>query len=161
MAAHLNQDVGFDEVRWAHMRKISYDSRASFAGPPEKKLIAAGTHLYRLVNFVTGIYFDSPWWMPEPVFAELRDDASRSAHGGGRLLRNYVAQYMALPSGDTQLCVVEIALTADVYGWIGQSSALFGRPAGMEQVFLPNLAERGSPRNSMHATVVRTYWLKF
>ena len=161
MPAYLNQDLGFDEVRWATMRQTSYDSRVAFQGPPEKQLLPQGTRLYRLVNMVTGTYFDSVWWIPEAVFSELRDDANRSSHGGGRLFRNYVAQYMAMPSGSTQLCVVEIQLVNSVYAWVGRSSGLFDRPGGMEQVYLPNLSERGSPRISAHARLVRTYWLKF
>jgi hypothetical protein len=98
---------------------------------------------------------------PKSVFAELHDDANRSLHGGGRLFRNYVAQFMALPSGSKQLCVVEIQLTKPVYAWVGHSAALFGRPGGMDQVYLPNLAERGNPRMSGDASLVRTYWLKF
>ncbi len=161
MPAYLNQDLGFDEVRWATMRKTSYDSRAAFQGSPQKKLLPQGTLLYRLVNMVTGIYFDSVWWIPEAVFLELHDDANQSSRGGGRLFRNYVAQYMATPSGSTQLCVVEIQLVNSVYAWVGLSSPLFGRPGGMEQVYLPNLADRGSPRTSSHARLVRTFWLKF
>lgn len=161
MATVLNQDLGFDEVRWATLRSISYDSRASFQGSPQKTLIPAGTRLYRISNMVTGIYFDSRWWMPEPVFKELHDDANRSSHGGGRLFRNYVAQYMSLPYTGGPMCVVEILLVRPVYAWVGRSSPLFNRPGGMEQIFLPNLAERGSPRTSAHAHLVRTYWLKF
>jgi hypothetical protein len=158
---YLNQALGFDEVRWATMRKTSYDSRLSFQGAPQKKLLSIGTRLFRLVPLVNGMYFEAVWWMPESVFSELHDDANRSSHGGGRLFRNYVAQYMALPSGTTQLCVVEIALTKAAYAWVGRSAPLFDRPGGTEQVFLPNLSERGNPRNSLHARVVRTYWLKF
>jgi hypothetical protein len=161
MPTFLNNDLGFDEVRWATLRKTSYDSRMSFQGSPQKTLPPAGTRLFRLVNMVTGIYFDAVWWIPAPVFRELHDDVNRSAHGGGRLFRNYVAEYMALPAGDTQLCVVEIELATPVYAWIGRSSALFGRPGGMEQIYLPNLTDRGSPRTSAHARLVRTYWLKF
>jgi hypothetical protein len=161
LAAYLNHEFGFDEVRWATMRKTSYDTRASFRGAPVKTLLSPGTRLYRLVTLVTGNYFDSAWWMPEAVFSELRDDVNKSSHGGGRLLRNYVAEYMALPSGKTQLCVVEIELTTSVYAWLGESSALFKRPGGMPQVFLPNLTDRGSPRISSHARVRQTYWLKF
>jgi hypothetical protein len=161
MSGILNQSLGFDEVRWATLRKTSYDSRASFRGLPRKTLLSAGTRLFRLVNMVAGTYFDAVWWIPEPVFRELHDDANRSTHGGGRLFRNYVAEYLALPCGDTQLCAVEIQLTASVYAWTGCSSALFDRPGGMEQVYLPNLTERGNPRTSAYATLVRTYWLKF
>ena len=99
--------------------------------------------------------------LPKCTFDELHDDANRSQHGGGRLFRNYVAQYMSLPSGDYQLSIVEIELTESVYAWVGLSKPLFGRPGGMEQVFLPNLANRGEPRTSACARVVRTYWLKF
>ena len=161
MAGFLNQELGFDEVRWATMRKTSYDAGASFQGPAEKRLLATGTRLYRLMNLPNGRYFESVWWMPQDVFRELHNDAAQSSHGGGRLFRNYVAQYMALPSGGNQLCVVEIELTRAAYAWVGHSSPLFNRPGGMEQVYLPNLAERGSPRNSMHARIVRTYWLRF
>ena len=160
MATYLNQELAFDEVRWATMRKTSYDSRASFRGAPAKKLLPPGTRLYRLLSALKAPSFDAAWWMPEAVFSELHEDANRSAHGGGRLFRNYVAQYMALPSGATQLSVVEIELTKSVYAWAGLSSPLFNRPGGMEQVYLPNLAERGSPRTSAHARIVRTYWLK-
>jgi hypothetical protein len=161
MSAILNQDLGFDEVRWATLRKASYDSRQTFQQSPKKTLLPAGTQLFRLVRLVTGIYFDAVWWLPESVFRELHDDANRSAHGGGRLFRNYVAEYLALPSGDAQLRVVEIQLTTPVYAWTGRSAPLFARPGGMEQIYLPNLPDRGSPRTSSHATVVRTYWLKF
>jgi hypothetical protein len=159
--AFLNQDLGFDEVRWATLRKTSYDSRLSFQGSPQKTLLPTGTNLFRLVNILTGTYFDSVWWIPAPVFRELHDDANRSAHGGGRLFRNYVAQYLALPSGNSQLCVVEIQLTTPVYAWVGHSSPLFDRPGGMEQVYLPNLSDRGSTKTRSHAGLVRTYWLKF
>lgn len=161
MPSYLNQEFGFDEVRWATMRKTSYDSRASFQGAPQKRLLPNGTKLYRLVNLVTGLYFDSTWWIPESVFTELLRDANQSSHGGGRLFRNYVAQYMAAPSGSTQLCVVEIQLSTSVFAWVGLSSPLFNRPGGMEQVYLPNLADRGNPRTSAHAKLLRTYWLKF
>lgn len=161
MAQYLNQELGFDEVRWATTRKTSYDSRRSFQGTPQKLLLQPGTRLYRLVYMVTGRYFDEVWWMPKTVFDELHDDVNRSGHGGGRLFRNYVAQYMALPSGSFQLCVVEIEILRGVYAWVGASSALFDRPGGMEQVFLPNLADRGNPRTSSHASLVHTYWLRF
>jgi hypothetical protein len=161
MPTYLNQALGFDEVRWATLRKTSYDSRASFRGAPQKKLLPVRTRLYRLVPLLTGRYFDSVWWMPEAAFSELHDDANRSSHGGGRLFRNYVAEFMALPSGSSQLCVVEIELRNPVYAWVGRSAALFNRPGGMKQVFLPNLSERGNPRMSTNARLVRTYWLKF
>jgi len=161
MGKFLNQDLGFDEVRWATTRKTSYDSRASFQGPPQKTLFPPGTRLYRLVYIVNGMYFDGVWWMPKGTFDELQADVNKSQHGGGRLFRNYVAEFMALPSGSYQLSVVEIELTAHVYAWVGLSKPLFGRPGGMEQVFLPNLADRGEPRTSSHARVLNTYWLKF
>ena len=99
--------------------------------------------------------------MPETVFTQLRNQANRAEHGTGRLLRNYVAEYMALPSGSFQLSVIEIALIQPAYAWVGQSAPLFDRPGGMEQIFLPNLAERGDPRTSSSARLVHTYWLKF
>jgi hypothetical protein len=161
MEAFLNQSLGFDEVRWATLRQTSYDSRIAFHGMPVKTRLNSCTKLFRLLRMATGTYFDGVWWMPQSVFEELHNEASRSTHGGGRLFRNYVAQYMALPSGNSQLCVVELELTRPVFAWVGKSAPLFDRPGGMEQIFLPNLAERGNPRSSLHAKVTRTYWLKF
>jgi hypothetical protein len=158
---YLNQNLDFDEVRWATMRKTSYDSRRSFQGAPEKVLLPVGTRLYRLVPIVTGKYLDEVGWMPSDVFEELHNDANKAGHGGGRLFRNYVAQYMALPSGDFQLCVVEIELVQPVYAWGGLSSPLFERPGGMQQIYLPYLADRGEPRQSSNARLVHTYWLQF
>lgn len=160
-AQALNQALTFDEVRWATMRKTSYDARSSFQQSPEKMMIDSGAKLFRLVQLVNGRYFDSPWWMPENAFEKIRQYANGSLHGSGRLLRNYIAQYFALPVGDTQLCVVEIELTSPVYAWIGTSAALFRRPGGMPQIFLPNLNDRGNPRFSPVAKVMRTYWLQF
>jgi len=99
LATYLNQDLGFDEVRWATMRKTSYDSRASFQGAPSKKLLPSGTRLYRLVNLLNGRFFEGVWWIPKGTFDELHDDANRSQHGGGRLFRNYIAH-----SGDRAAC---------------------------------------------------------
>jgi hypothetical protein len=160
MPTYLNHDLGFDQVRWATRRRTSYDSRESFQGEPRKILLPVGSHLFRLIPLATGTYFDAVWWIPERVFRELHDDANRAAHGGGRLFRNYVAEALAVPGSGRQLCVVEIELTDPVYGWVGNSAPLFGRPGGVEQVYLPNLAERGSPRSSGSARLVRTYWLQ-
>ena len=158
---HLNHEVSFDEVRWATSRKTSYDSRLSFVRYPAKRLLSDETRLYRLVPLANTRSFEGPWWMPDSVFTELRNDANRSSTGGGRLLRNYVAQYLALPFGGNQLSAVEIALTEPVYAWVGPAAALFARPGGMEQVFLPHLAQRGAPSRSAHARIVRTYSLCF
>jgi hypothetical protein len=161
MAKYLNQDLGFDEVRWRTMRKTSYDSALSFDGPAEKVLLQIGAKLFRLVHLPNGQYFDGLWWMPESTFEELHDNANSASHGGGRLLRNYVAEALALPSGGSQLCVVEIELVQPVFAWSGPASALFGRPGRMDQIYLPNLGMSGDPRYSHHAKVTRTYWLKF
>lgn len=161
MATYLNQELGFDEVRWATLRKTSYDSRGAFQSAPDKQLLPLGSRLFRLVPMTNGRYFEGFWWMPQSVFEQLHTDANRAAHGGGRMFRNYIAQYMALPPGANQLSVVEIELTQPVYGWVGNSAPLFDRPGGMEQIYLPNLADRGQPRFSIYARLVRTYWLKF
>ena len=97
------------------MSEVSYDSRASFEGVPAKTLLSPGTQLYRLVYIANDRPFDGPWWIPQIVFEELRNDANGSQHGSGPLFRNYVSQYMALPSGNFQLSVLEIELTANVY----------------------------------------------
>lgn len=158
---HLNQQLGFDEVRWATMRKTSYDAGASFKDPPVKTLLPMHTRLFRLLPLAAGSYFDSSWWMPKAVFTELQNDVNRSSHGGGRLLRNYIGQYMALPVSDKQLSLAEIELIRGAYAWVGNSAPLFERPGGMQQVFLPNLADRGSPKTSANARLIRTYSLTF
>ena len=161
MPQYLNQDLGFDEVRWATTRKTSYDALGAFDGPPLKVLLHPGTRLVRLVAMAAGNVFDGVWWMPQEVFTELRADVNSASHGSGRLLRNYIAQSMALPSGSYQLSAVEIELTQPVYGWTGKTKPLFSRPGGMDQVFLPNLGERGNRGTSLFAKQVFTYWLKF
>ena len=161
MPQYLNQELSFDEVRWSTMRKTSYDSLRSFRGAPQKVLLPAGTTLYRLVPMANANSFEGVWWMPKAVWDELRNDANRSSHGSGRLLRNYVAQYMALPSGSYQLSVVEIELVQPVYAWSGDSAGLFDRLGGMLQIYLPNLPERGDPTKSLFARTVRTFWIKF
>lgn len=161
MEAVLNQALGFDEVRWATTRKTSYDAMPAFAGMPQKTRLEPRTRLFRLLRMATGMYFDGVWWMPAQVFDELRAQTNRSQHGSGRLFRNYVAQALALPVGDVQLCVVEIELVKPVFAWVGKTAPLFERPGGVEQVFLPNLAEKGRPSASVVAKVNHTYWLKF
>ena len=161
MPQYLNQEFGFDEVRWATTRKASYDSRLSFVGAAKKVLLPIGTSLFRLVYLVNGQYFDQVWWMPGDEFDRLKKRANQSDGPAGAQLRESIAEHFALPSGGSQLCVVGIQLTRPVYAWEGRSSPLFERPGGMTQIFLPNLAERGNPRDSSHARVVHTFWLKF
>jgi hypothetical protein len=57
----LNQDLGFDEVRWATMKKTSYDSLRSFQGSPTKTRLFKGTALFRLVGLVGPRPFDGTW----------------------------------------------------------------------------------------------------
>ncbi len=162
MTTHLNDALEFDAVRWSiGLETSKYDAAKSFQTPPQKTLLPPRTRLYRLVYIANGRYFDEVWWMPKRTFDELHEDANRSQHGGGRLFRNYIAQFMSLPSGSHQMSIVEIELTESVYAWIGKTAPLAGRPGGMEQVFLPNLADRGSPRTSAYARILHTYWLKF
>jgi len=161
MADYLNQELGFDEVRWLTMRKTSYDALLSFRDMPSKVLLPVGTKLFRLVALAAGNEFDGVWWTPESVFNEVRMQVNSASHGSGRLLRNYIAQDLALPSGDFQLAVLEIQLTRPVYGWKGIASGLFGRPGGKEQIYLPNLGERGDRGQSLHARSNFSYWLRF
>lgn len=161
MPRFLNQEFGFDEVRWATARKTSYDSRQSFSGAATKVLLPTGTTLFRLVHLVNGQYFDQVWWMPGAEFDRLRGRANQLAGPAGAQLRESIAEHFALPHGGTQLCVVEIQLTMPVFAWEGKSSPLFERPGGMTQIYLPNLADRGDPRTSSHAKVVHTFWLRF
>jgi len=59
--------------------------------------------------------------------------------GSGRLFWTYVTQFMALPSGNLQLCVVEIDLTKQADEWVGKYYPLFEGSGGIDQVFLLNL----------------------
>jgi hypothetical protein len=161
MPEYLNHEFGFDEVRWQTMRKTSYDSLPSFEGVPEKVLLPIGTILFRLAYLPTANNFDGAWWMPKDAFDQLKNTVNAAPHGSGRMLRNYVAEGLALPAAGFQLCVIEIELTRPVYAWRGPAAGLFDRPGGASQIYLPNLAERGDPRTSLHAKAVRTYWLKF
>lgn len=154
MGPILNQDLGFDEVRWGTLRKTSYDAKISFLNAPVKTRLGKGTRLYRLMRLAAGMYWDGVWWMPEDVFAQVRAVNNQATHGSGRLLRNLIAEGLALPNGKVQLSVAEIELKEDVFAWVGKASALFDRPGGMEQVFLPFLNDRV-------AKVVRTYGLQF
>jgi len=161
MVEYLNQDLGFDEVRWSTLRKTSYDALLSFKGMPAKVLLPVGTNLFRLVPIAAGNVFDGVWWTPEHVFDEVRAQVNAASHGSGRLLRNYIAQDLALPSGSYQLSIVEIQLTRPVYVWTGIASELFNRPGGKEQIYLPNLGERGDRGQSLHARSTFTYQLSF
>ncbi len=156
----LNANLEFDEVRWRTTRKASYDSQLSFVGGGRKTLLPAGTKLFRLVPLPNGDYFHGQWWMPEKTFNQLKNQTNRASHGGGRLLRNQIVQGLALPSAN-QLCVIEIELVANVFGWSGIASGLFDKHGGLEQIFLPNLPRSGDPTFSDHAKISGTFWLKF
>ena len=91
MEGYLNQDLQFDDVRWKIMQQIGEDSLVSFQGAPIKTLLPAGTRLYRLLRRADGRYFNESWWMTKKVFVELYEAATRPKHGGGALLRNYIA----------------------------------------------------------------------
>lgn len=158
---YLNHDLGLDEVRWLTTRKASYDSLPSFSKKPEKILLQPGTKLYRLEYLPTGKYFGEVWWMPEKTFNKLEADVNMAEHGGGRLLRNYIADGLSLPKANDQRSVIKIELVQPVYAWSGKASSLFNRHGGSEQIYLPHLLASGDPRWSDHARVVTTYWLRF
>ena len=161
MSQYLNHELGFDEVRWATMRKTSYDVKKSFEKVPEKIVLHEGTLLYRLIQFPTGKYFDAVWWMPKVVFDRIRNDTNRNPKGDGQVFREIAGRLLALPSASTQLGAVEIELVRPVYVWSGGAFGLFDNDGGVPQIYLPHLALPGDPQFSLHARVVRTYWLRF
>ncbi len=163
--AYLNQEMQFDEVRWATYRKASYDARLSFTGEPRKVLLPARTRLCRLVPLFGGNPFESPWWMPKETFESMIGVNQRAAHGSGAQLRNLLVEGLALPSNN-QLSVVVIELDTPVFAWQGLASRLKlregkDRPGGLMQIYLPRLGERGQPGWSPYAHLLETYWIKF
>ncbi|MGD9587739.1 MAG: hypothetical protein AB7Q37_08395 [Pyrinomonadaceae bacterium] len=161
MGRYLNSDMGFEEVRWRISRDISPDFLPSFDGTPVKCLLKDGTSLVRLIWVPTETVLEGVWWMPRKVFDQLRNENNQAEHGSGRQLRTYIGQALSLPSANYQLSVAEIELVQPVYGWEGLAAPLFGRPGGSKQFYIPNLSEPGNPRHSLHARVLRTYWLRF
>ncbi len=169
----LNQELGFDQVRWAiahsaHER-TSYDTKKSFLGIPVKQRLEPPAKLFRLDYIAAGRQFLEVWWMREPVFQSLvaqahRDPAMfRQNAEAGHALPPVTSKPLKNPKGPIEvfdrLSATEIQLTQPVYAWVGIASKLFDKPGGLEQVFLPNLHERGNPGFSDHARIVRTYWI--
>lgn len=161
MGRYLNSDMTFEEVRWRISRQFSPDFLPSFDGSPVKRLIKEGTVLCRLIWIPNETVLEGVWWMPKKLFDQLRNDNNNSVHGSGRQLRNYIAQALSLPSGNYQLSIAEIELMQPVYGWEGMAAPLFKRPGGSSQIYIPNLSEPGNPGHSLHARILRTYWLRF
>ncbi|MEO7146135.1 MAG: hypothetical protein ABI165_21785 [Bryobacteraceae bacterium] len=151
----LNQEFGFDEVRWAISRATrSYDTKIAFLGAPVKTRLEPREVLFRLDSMAAGRQFLEVWRMREAVFRSLILQA-RSGSGG---LRSAAENGLALPSRE-RLSVTEIELIQPVCAWVGAANSLFGKPGGSEQVFLPNLYARGNPRTSSCAKLRRTYWI--
>lgn len=162
----LNQEFGFDEVRWAVSRRTSYDVGSGFTGTPRKSRLEAGAKLYRLDLLADGKHFLQVWWTPEEVYRKLLRQGEKTSEA----FRQRAEAALALPKPRTRplqgtpetldrLTVTEIELTQPVYAWTGMTRPLFGQPGGVGQVYLPNLCLSENPRFSAHARLVRTYLL--
>jgi len=157
---YLNEEYSFHDVRYAISRRLSpYDVSLSFLGEPRKELLGLGTRLVRLDYQHAPIadVFSKVWWMKKWVFEGLLAN-TRSA----RDLRLQWQQGQAMPKswGGLRTLVIEIEVTQPVYAWVGLARSLFGKPGGLEQVYLPNLAhDRIGLNRSRYARLVRTYTL--
>lgn len=157
----LNERVSFESVRWAINQSCGYDCKLTFSTPPNPSRFPEGTSLFRFVPIPTGRYFGDVWWITKDIFDMLRNGKHAYGNGGGGALQYYAAQGLAIPRGSSLLSVVEIQLVRPVFAWRGIAAAMNGEYGGLEQIFLPNLAERGNTRYSPHAKLVQTYWLQF
>jgi hypothetical protein len=162
----LNEELGYDD--WAR-GNTRYDASQSFIGIPERKRLDPPTALYRLDYMARGQQFLEVWWMQESVFNSLiktaqRDPARfRQMAEDGHALPALKSKPIGGGAGEEyeRLSVTQIRLTQPVYALVGAASGLFGKPGGLDQVFLPNLHVRGSPRCSDHAVLCKTYWIRF
>jgi hypothetical protein len=139
------------------VRSLSYDVELAFTGRPDKKILHPGTPLYRLDFPITFGLFMNSWWMSESVLKRL----IQSADGNAAALRRAWQHSMAMAGVDkgVRTKIVEIALTQNVWAWIGTASPLNNKPGGLEQIYLPNLAVGAGPERSNYAVLRRTYTL--
>lgn len=137
--------------------QISYDVGLSFVTHPDKILLDVGTILLRLDFPVNLALFMGVWWMRREVLEGLL----RGADADSAALRREWQHAAAMPkaSKGVRTSIVEIALTRQVYAWIGKASPLFNKKGGVEQVFLPNLARGAGPNRSDFARLLKTYTL--
>jgi hypothetical protein len=166
----LNEELTFSDVRYLvssksgfskHREKftqVSPDFGKSFDGFPDKVKLDAGVILARLdFEVLAGIrgFFNSAWWLKEAAMRELLDANSQDF----AMLRREWQHRSALPkaSKGIRTQIVEIQLTAPAYAWVGQASAMFDKPGGIEQVYLPNLARGTSGQRSNFACLHHTY----
>jgi hypothetical protein len=154
----LNEEFSFTDVRYKISRKIpnDYDAGLSFVGFPRKELLSAGTLLVRLDFPVVAGIFMRVWWMkPEVLHAILR-----KAEPTASSVRKEWQHQQAMPKAKgVRTQIIEIELTAPVYGWVGRTSPLFQRIGGAEQVFLPNLAKGTGSHRSDYACLKHSYLL--
>jgi hypothetical protein len=150
----LNEEYSFHDVRYQINSRLSYDVELSFGGIPDKVLLDTGTVLARLDFPVVFGLFSRVWWMREPALQAIVN----SADPGAAELRRAWQHQQAMPkaSKGTRTQIIEIALTAPVYAWIGIASPLFHKQGGAEQVYLPNLAKGAGPDRSNFARLLRT-----
>jgi len=157
---YLNEEHSFHDVRYPISRRLSpYDVSLSFLGEPRKELLAPGARLLRLDYQEAPIWdvFAKVWWMKREVFERLLANAESA-----RDLRLQWQHGQAMPKSPAgvRTLVIEIEITQPVYAWVGLARSLFGKPGGLEQVYLPNLShDRIGPNRSRYARLVRTYTL--
>ena len=145
----LNQELGFDQVRWAFMHSAhgpaSYDTRKAFLGAPVKRRLEAPTRLFRLDYITRGQQFLEVWWMREPVFQSLVAQAGndparfRQSAEAGHALPPVKSKPIPNSGGPIEvydrLSVTEIELVQPVYAWVGLARGLFDRPGASSRCF--------------------------
>jgi hypothetical protein len=157
----LNEEYSFDNVRYAitanSAYKRGYDVGASFVGRPAKTRLEPGTVLIRLDFEALQGLFLSPWWLRGEVLEALKQGALDDAQSLRRDWQHQTAMPKAKKGFRTQ--VIEIEITSPVYAWVGPASALFHKPGGAEQIYLPNLAKGYGLNGSHFANLRHTYTL--
>jgi hypothetical protein len=153
----LNEEYSFNDVRYAITAnpayKSGYDVAGAFVGRPEKRKLEPPTVLVRL-DFEAVPPFLSAWWMRGEALPALKLAAGSDAQSLRREWQHQTAMPKARKGFRTQ--IVEIEITSPVYAWVGEASALFHKPGGGEQIYLPNLARGYGPHGSYFARLLRT-----
>ena len=152
----LNEAESFQDVRYL-INLGSDDFQLSFVGLPRKTLLPAGTALIRLDFPIVFGVFMKVWWVEPDVWRRI----VQASDGSAASVRTECQRRLALPEASKNLRtqVFEIELTSAAFGWKGKTSALFGKPGGEEQVYLPNLSKGSGPYRSDFARLHYTYTL--
>jgi hypothetical protein len=152
----LNEEYSISDVRYAITRQRNYDTMVSFVGRPNKVQLVRGERLCRLDFPVVSGLFTKTWWMQSGDVQQMLAGTAPSSN-----LRQEWQNRQAMPKAyvGVRTQIFEIEITAPVFAWIGRTSALFNRPGGATQIFLPNLAHGAGPDQSHFARLRRTYLL--